>query len=210
MGFVRWVVDRQLKRLLQKKTSPAYDADTDSNEAIADYIKNAVPQPPTANSLHDILHKNGSYTYDNTTDSLEAIRDYSVVGNICTTTAGTIIQDGATGAPNSVNVTGHSSADTFGSWTALDASTASIVWISHIICQMNAADQYCIEIGTGGGPTTIIRFSFQCVANDILALPISPPIKVAASTAISARVATHGGGFDVANIGLSYYIGLET
>ena len=38
-------------------------------------VTNAVPEPPTTNSLQDILHKDGSYTYDNTTDALEALRD---------------------------------------------------------------------------------------------------------------------------------------
>jgi len=61
-----------------------YDDNTDSLEALADGVSgattsvtDAVPEPPTANSLQDILHKDGNYTYDNTTDSLEAIRDKS-------------------------------------------------------------------------------------------------------------------------------------
>lgn len=36
-------------------------------------VADAVPEPPTANSLQDILHAGDSYTYNNTTDSLEAI-----------------------------------------------------------------------------------------------------------------------------------------
>jgi|GEM_PF-1735618 len=42
-------------------------------------IFDAVSEPPTAKSLHDILHKDGSYTFDNTTDSLEAIADALIV-----------------------------------------------------------------------------------------------------------------------------------
>ncbi len=142
--------------------------------------------------------------------------------NVATTTAGTIIQDGTNGIPNVITLTHHDSPDTFGSWVTIDASVSTDVWISHVAIAPVAVtlltQSFCIEIGTGVSPTTIIRFSFSQshssgAGNDsdyvlypiIFTLPI--PIKVASGTAISGRMASTDGGYDV-KVGISYYTGL--
>ena len=38
MSFSRWPLEQHLRKLLQKTTSPAYDANTDSNEALSEKI----------------------------------------------------------------------------------------------------------------------------------------------------------------------------
>lgn len=49
MGFVRWVVDKKLKKLMQKTTSPAFDADTDSNEALRERL-DSMDDAPSADA----------------------------------------------------------------------------------------------------------------------------------------------------------------
>ncbi len=132
------------------------------------------------------------------------------------TTAGTIAQDGTTGAPNVVQVATSTSANTFGDWTALDAVAAVDCWVSHVmVCPVVCASGLCVEIGTGASPITKIRFSIyssQLTAVGhypvvVFALPI--PIKVASGTAISARTSAVAAGAINVQVGISYYIGLE-
>ena len=114
-----------------------------------------------------------------------------------------------------VNVVTSASANTFGSWVALDASTATDVWISHVTVapsESTGIDSYCVEIGTGASPAAKIRFSFTGKITAewpcyIFALPI--PIKVASGTAISARTSC-ADPFEALDvyIGISYYTGL--
>ena len=79
-----------------------FDASTDSLQSIATAVAgitnqtgviNAVPQPPTAQSLQDILHKDTNYTYAKSTDSLEAISDSLLlaVGDVGSPAAGSAL-----------------------------------------------------------------------------------------------------------------------
>lgn len=184
-GIPEWPVGYLLKRLMQKTTSPAYDADTDSNEAISEAIA-----------------------------AVDA-------GQVAVSTAATIVQDAATGTPSVVTVTSSADANTFGSWAALDAAAAADLWIcgftvapAQSTLASPATVSFCIEIGTGGTPAAIIRYSAtQTVVSAVgvynpivITLPI--PIKVASGTAISARASTGTADNMQFLVGLSYYIGL--
>ncbi len=68
-----WELWRKIKRWVGAPVGASISADI---AAVTSDIADAVPEPPTTNSLQDTLHKDGSYTYDNTTDSFEAIRDH--------------------------------------------------------------------------------------------------------------------------------------
>ncbi len=79
-----------------------FDASTDSLQSIATAVAaitnqtgviNAVPQPPTAQSLQDILHKDTNYTYAKSTDSLEAISDSLLlaIGDVGSPAAGSAL-----------------------------------------------------------------------------------------------------------------------
>ncbi len=210
-------------------------------------LDTAVPATPTAGSLNDFLSKAaGGNTFSKATDSLEMLSDklggYSGDGGAaqddsakasldlvhteidaievskesCTTT-GVIVQDGATGDPSVIGVTANASADTFGSWTALDAAAAADCWlcivtISSITADIAAGNDWCIEIGTGASPAAKIRFSGQTTTAAkleplVFTLPI--PIKVASGTAISARASTNVGAAVAFAVGLSFYTTLE-
>jgi hypothetical protein len=136
------------------------------------------------------------------------------------TSTGTIVQDGATGAPDCIMVIGGAGDNVFGSWTQLDAAVATDVWISHItVLPYNTSSDfvsYCLEIGTGASPVTKIRFSFRgekLLNSNTTLLPIifslPKPIKVLSGTKISARLSTddyEAGG--CCHVGTSYYTGL--
>lgn len=139
------------------------------------------------------------------------------VSDTVTTSTGTIVQDGTSGTPDMVTVATGASANTFGSWVALDASTAADYYLSHVSFSPVAGSTitYCLEIGTGGTPSTIFRFSTKVfmssnvgyIGSATIALPV--PIKIAQGTAVSARVSTtFAGSVDVA-VGVAYYTGLE-
>jgi hypothetical protein len=143
------------------------------------------------------------------------------VSGVGTTTTGVIVQDGATGTPNVVAVATDASANTFGAWVELDASTAAISYISHITvnCGISKSAFFCVEIGTGagGGEAAKIRVSYShtyatavgAMNAVVFALPI--PIKVAASTRIAARASnSKGDGALTLNVGISYYTTLES
>lgn len=142
----------------------------------------------------------------------------ATVTTASTTTAGTIVQDGTTGTPNTVQVTTNASANTFGSWGTIDASVSADSWIMGVsIATAGTANiAYVTEIGIGAGPTTIVRFSFkiweQTAAgyHPTLFVPFPIPIKVASGTAISCRAACSVAIAHSVEFGLSMYQGLET
>lgn len=191
MGFVRWVVDRQLK-------APTADTTVASN--MAQSVGNK---------------SDAAVTTAGTTKSIMAYVKgiISILGVTDKTTAGTIIQDGATGDPATITISSSTSADTFGSWGTVDASVAADVWISHVTLY-NSGDlangqDWVLEIGTGASPTAKIRFSgigTGAILSLVFVLPI--PVKVASGTAISARVADQEAAANNYRIGVSYYTGL--
>ena len=145
-----------------------------------------------------------------------------IPGEVGTTVTGTIIQDSAagTGTADVVSVTTNATGSTFGNWATLDASASADVWISHVTVSIgytggaSVAASTVVEIGTGGSPSTIIRFSHNSRQQSaagiqmpvVYALPI--PIKVASGTAISARAADSIASANVYQVGISYYTGV--
>ncbi len=155
--------------------------------------------------------KDTSSTYDRSTDSLEAIRDALTASRYST---GTIVEDTSTGTPKVVDATTSASANTFGSWAAVDASLDANSYICSIIVvagNNNAPAAWCLEIGTGASPATIIRFSFVdlMVTNVGYHVPfqfcIPVPIYVAAGTAVSARASSNTATADPISISVQYY-----
>ena len=213
-------------------TAADYDDNTDSLEAIANSIKDAVTEPPTAKSLQDTLHKDGSYTYDNTTDSLEAIADavaaISVpVSTTSATTTGTLVEDSAmgTGAPNvAYPVISSDTANTFGSWVQLDASAATDIWINSVtigfdVSSFTAGDtSFCVEVGTGTATSEVAKIRVSALlgqASDVgwiapMVLTLAIPIKVASGTRIAARVTDDIADAHEYGIGIAFYTALET
>lgn len=206
-------------------------------------IASIVPATPTAGSLQDILSKAaGGNTFDKATDSLEMLSDKvgayagtsgagateSIKAELDlvkaktdlisgtrygTTTTGVIVQDGNTGAPSLVSIQAPVNANTFGSWTELDASTSADSWIAGFTIGGLDASPICIEIGTGAALSEAakIRFSFYSIGGDQMYIPLPIPIKVASGTRIAARASkSTGSGAENYSIGLSMYQSLET
>jgi hypothetical protein len=156
--------------------------------------------------------KNTSSTYDRSTDSLEAISENVTAGRYST---GTIVEDTSTGTPKVVDVTSSASANTFGSWTEIDASLAANSYIFSVIVGFGDDDSlatvHTVEIGTGASPTTIIRFSFaqEYKSRVGMYVPfqfcIPKAIYVVAGTAISARLSDNEANANPAKISVQYY-----
>lgn len=135
------------------------------------------------------------------------------------TSAGIIAQYGAAGTPSVTAATNAASANTFGSWAQVIASTAADLWlcsvsVASVDAQIVAGVTFVIEVGTGAGgaESTNIRFSSSFAEAAFLhpiifTLPI--PIKVAAGTRVAVRAANSTSDLVTYNVGLSYYTGLE-
>ena len=145
-----------------------------------------------------------------------------------TTTTGVIVEDTSTGTPKIVTAASSGSANTFGSWVEIDASTSADSWICGFTCVSDEDGTRLtavIEIGTGvgasevtkirvskrynscyaydGGGGSVALFEFNLEYN----LPI--PIKVAAGTRIAVQMADSKAGAVNYLVGLQYYQGLE-
>jgi len=195
------------------------------NSEVDSALNTQVPASPTAGSLNDILSKAaGGNTFNKTTDSLEAIRDAlpaAPVSSVASATAaGTAVQDGTSGTPNIVEIIASGSANTFGSWTELDAAAAADSWIFCITVNPtgSGSKSFVLEIGTGGAgaEVTKIRSSlYHTNYSDVGVLPVivltlPVPIKVASGVRIAARCANSVAAANSMRIGISYYQGLET
>lgn len=194
------IVNQVIRYLGDKDGTRGYDKTTDSLEAQRDNM--------------DVIRGADSDTLETLSDQIDLI----TVENISTTT-GTIIQDGATGTPNVVQITPSATANTFGAWTELDASTEAKVFLSHVSITANAVDAgyLCVEIGTGANPNeaAIARFSFAFVnlatysAFRPIVYSIPVPLEIAASTRVSARASFSDASYTgYVYVGISYLTGV--
>lgn len=213
MAFLTGGLLDSLSKIMEKSEDGTYDRTTDSNEAISEAVAglNDV-SAAEVNAQCDAAFA----TYDPPTKGEMDAGFAGISGWSGYTTSGVIVEDGTSGTPNVVTLTASGSANTFGSWTQLDASVSADSYIASIIVYPTSATtiaDFCIEIGTGASPATKIRFSFK-TANltsvgyrmpFVYSLPI--PIRVASGTKISGRFSTDAGG-DACTIGIQYYQGL--
>jgi len=162
-------------------------------------------------------------TFNRTTDSPEAIRnriDAPPVSLYSGTVTGTIVEDGATGAPCQASVASSTSADIFGAWTQIDAAASADSWIcswSDIISE-DIVTPVVLEIGTGAGASEVTKMRWSYTIDNLSAdsnlqtrvftLPI--PIKVASGVRIAARASDGQAAAKTHVISVQYYQGLET
>ena len=126
-------------------------------------------------------------------------------------TSGTIVEDTSTGTPKVVDCASSGTANTFGSWVQVDASTAAASYVCGITIQTaDATAKTCtVEVGTGAeaAEATKIRISFGSGAAAIqpifYTLPV--PMLVAASTRIAIRASDSEAGANTYSIGIQYY-----
>lgn len=163
----------------------------------------------------------GGSTFDTTTDSLEAISDKLITGITSASSGGFIVEDGTDGTPNITTVATSGTANTFGSWTQIDASLAQDSYICGISINApsvaNANENFVLEIGTGANPSEVtkLRFSFVIayrlvtdVENSTFMptyLPLSIPVKIASGTRITARVSNSSANARDLYVGVQYY-----
>ena len=193
---------------------------------------NSIGNAPTGETrdITDYVSATGTFTCDAFSANVEENDSILVVYNKVSgitfsscTSSGAIVEDGAAGAPTVVPVDSSSSANTFGSWTQIDASVSSDSYIASILCTLVSntaiADlSYVIELGKGAAASEvpIARFSFyRDYSSEAGAeLPISfilpIPIKVASGTRLSIRVACSEAGTYSLKISVQYYQSLET
>jgi len=200
------------------------------NTEVDSGLDTAIPASPIANSVNERIKTidddlNDGGRIDLLIDGIKAKTDTIAASSVSTasaTTAGVIVQDGTTGTPNVVTCVADT-ANTFGAWAQIDASTSAVSWISHVAITVKASNSayrdFVVEIGTGaaGSEVTKLRFSFLgglysnagSMIPAVFALPI--PIRVAAGVRIAARAApnTTSANGTVA-VGLSFYQSLET
>ncbi len=129
-----------------------------------------------------------------------------------TLSEGMVVADTVTGTPKVVAVTSSGTANTYGSWAAIDASTSAVSYINVITvgCPARGATiDAALDSGVTESAVITIPFNYF-YKSDVgylppLVIPISPPIKVAASAAISARVTDSEANANAYRVGLTYY-----
>jgi len=135
------------------------------------------------------------------------------------TTAGVIVCDTSVGTPDIIVVASYAAANTFGSWTQIDAAASAdscINWIHvALITLTGRLVKAAIEIGTGAGGSEVtkIRIPFSVYANtdiahDSVGISLTIPIKVASGTRIAARITDNEEAATSYNVGVAYYQGL--
>lgn len=135
-----------------------------------------------------------------------------------TTASGTIVEDASGGTPKVVTATSSATANTFGSWVEIDASTSANSWICSISAYTIERPYRCVlEVGkgAGGSETTIIRWSHGIdyitgvgvYGSNTFTVPI--PIFVAAGTRLAVRMADAKASEQDMFISVQYYQGLE-
>lgn len=130
--------------------------------------------------------------------------------------AGKIVEDTSTGTPKVVSASSSATANTFGSWAEIDASTSADSWLAGITVSVPpkaAAYVFCIEIGTGAAASELtkirISFSYQ-YKSDVgyltpLVYSLPMPIKVLSGTRIAARASDDQAAANALLIGLTMY-----
>ena len=147
-----------------------------------------------------------------TIEEIERKIDALAVTQTGCSTGGTIVEDTSAGTPKVVAASSSGTANTFGSWAAMDASTAAAYYITSATIRTDdtTAKTVTFEIGTGAeaSEATIVRISFDLPAaamNVPLVLPIEPPIYVAASTRIAVRASDSEAGINAYNTSVQYF-----
>ena len=215
-----------LNSIRQKLTAPAWDQDTDSQEATREAIDvidgfHDVPDEDVEDNaqVRDVVGNktDAAVTTVGTTKTLMAYLKgvLGLSGN--TTTTGVIVEDGTDATPNIVTVPTHATQNTWGNWTEIDAAVAADSWICSVVVNWAAlaaaSHHVVVEIGTGDAASeaTKIRFSFTVVSvseagyRASVVYPILIPIKVASGTRIACRLGKSSNGAVNFSIGVQYY-----
>lgn len=226
LGVLSWL-QSNVRRLMQKTTTPSYDPDTDSNEALSDSLGQV------NSSLTSAKQKDTSPSFDADTDSLEAIREkidtlptsFTVKSSQSAATATGKIDD--VDYPNShgfVSVGGAGSNQTT-AWSEYDASTSKDLWLSHVVVMPSIEEtsntlkgRVFIGVGAAGSESTIVSLPVQMLKITdvgkpvcaVYALPIPIKIPSGSRVAVKAFYSGYSTGNQRLDIALGWMSGLET
>ncbi|KKM77874.1 hypothetical protein LCGC14_1365630 [marine sediment metagenome] len=129
-----------------------------------------------------------------------------------TLSEGTVVADTVAGAPKIVTPASSGTANTYGSWVAVDASTSAASYISLVTvgCPARGATiDAAIDIGVSENAVITIPFNYF-YRSDVgylptVVFPINPPIRVAASGAIDARITDNEANANTYRVGVTYH-----
>ena len=137
----------------------------------------------------------------------------NIVSVTYTLSEGTVVADTVTGTPKIVTPASSGTANTYGSWVAVDASTSAASYISLVTVGLPARGKTidaAIDIGVSETAVITIPFNYFYKSDvgylPTVVLPINPPIRVAASGAIDARVTDNEANANTYRIGVTYHI----